>query len=82
MTVITRSQSREKTRVDSRRNLSSFSEGQTLDETNRITYPLYSPSEQTHNPYNVNINFDEASREWMKNKRRMGNGMFKYFRKN
>jgi hypothetical protein len=26
----------------------------------------------------VNINFDEASLAWRKNKRRLGNGQFKY----
>ena len=28
--------------------------------------------------YEVNIDFDDASREWRKNKISLGNGMFKY----
>lgn len=28
--------------------------------------------------YSVNINFDEASQEWLKNKKRIGQGMYKY----
>jgi len=30
--------------------------------------------------YQVNIDFDEASKEWRKNKIKLGEGMFKYKR--
>ena len=31
--------------------------------------------------YEVNIDFDEASREWKKNKKSIGNGEYKYINK-
>jgi hypothetical protein len=31
--------------------------------------------------YEVNIDFDEASREWKKNKKSIGNGEYKYIDK-
>ena len=35
--------------------------------------------EQNKEPlFQVNIDFDESSREWIKNKKRIGNGMYVY----
>ena len=46
---------------------------------------LFMPNQQPINlillkepPYSVNIDFDNASNEWRKNKISLGNGMFKY----
>ena len=46
---------------------------------------LFMPNQQPINlillkepPYSVNIDFDNASKEWRKNKISLGNGMFKY----
>jgi len=48
---------------------------------------LFMPNQQPINlillkepPYSVNIDFDNASNEWRKNKISLGNGMFKYKR--
>ena len=48
---------------------------------------LFMPNQQPINlillkepPYSVNIDFDESSKAWRKNKISLGNGMFKYKR--
>ena len=35
-------------------------------------------TKKDHMLYEVNIDFDEASREWKKNKKSTGNGQYKY----
>ena len=40
-----------------------------------------SQTKKEHILYEVNIDFDEASREWKKNKKSIGNGEYKYINK-
>jgi hypothetical protein len=58
----------------------------TINNTNNNTNTNYTNTTNTTNntnynnsgEYTVDIDFDDASREWNKNKKRMGNGMYKY----
>jgi hypothetical protein len=47
------------------------------DVYKRIEKPRYNTRSQSK-INEVNIDFDEASREWNKNKKRLGNGMYAY----
>ena len=48
------------------------------ENENKENTSLHSPILPKYDKYEVNIDFDEASKEWRKNKTHLGNGMYKY----
>lgn len=64
--IRTRSQARKKLKVDT-----SYGEDD-------VPSPPHAPSGTRMAKYVVDIDFDEASREWRKNKRSIGNGCYRY----
>lgn len=48
---------------------------QTRSATKKL---IEAKAKNTPGPYEVNINFDEASEAWNANKVKLGNGMYKY----
>ena len=43
--------------------------------------PVYEPEESYTNTYEVNIDFDGASKAWKSNKISLGNGVYRYKKK-